>query len=92
MNQIRDAVGPWLTMQGFGFLLIVAGSTIGYASVILHDEAGTRYTIAEVRQSATVTEPEFRLTWIEETLPDAQHPRVREAYSHQVISESQGVE
>ena len=59
-------------------------------AIILHDEAGTRYTIAEVRQSATVTEPEFRLTWIEETLPDnvepdAQHPRVREAYSHQVV-------
>ena len=56
-----------------------------------------------------MTEPEFRLTWIEEALPnsvepDAQHPRVREAYAHQVvlvlpmpdaakvISESQGVE
>ena len=78
-------------------------------AIILHDEAGTRYTIREVRQSATVTEPEFRLTWIEEALPDnvepdAQHPRVREAYYHQValvlpmpdadkvVSESQGVE
>ena len=59
-------------------------------SIILHDEAGTRYTIEEIRQSATVTEPEFRLTWIEEVLPDnvepdAHHPRVREAYSHQVV-------
>ena len=59
-------------------------------AIILHDEAGTRYTISEVRQSATVTEPEFRLTWIEETLPDnvepdAQHPRVRAAYAYQVV-------
>lgn len=78
-------------------------------AIILHDEAGTRYTISEVRQSATVTEPEFRLTWTEETLPDnvepdARHPRVRDAYYHQVVlvlpmpdpdkvvSESQGVE
>ena len=38
----------------------------------------------------TVTEPEFRLTWTEETLPDnvepdAKHPRVRGAYYHQVV-------
>lgn len=43
-------------------------------AIILHDEAGTRYTIREVRQSATVTEPEFRLTWVEETLPDNVDP------------------
>ena len=78
-------------------------------AIILHDEAGTRYTIEEVRQSAAVTEPEFRLTWTEEVLPDnvkpdAQHPRIRNAYYHQVVlvlpmpdtdkvvSESQGVE
>lgn len=34
MNQIRDALGPWLTTQGFGILLMLAGSTIGCASVI----------------------------------------------------------
>ena len=34
MNQIRDAVSPLLTTQGFGFLLALAGSTIGCASVI----------------------------------------------------------
>ena len=34
MNQIRDALGPWLTTQGFGFLLALAGTTIGCASVI----------------------------------------------------------
>lgn len=39
-------------------------------AIILHDESGTRDTIKEVRQSATVTGPEFRLTWVEETLPD----------------------
>lgn len=59
-------------------------------AIILHDDAGTRYTIREVRQSATVTEPEFRLTWVEETLPDnveadARHPRVRYDYNHQVV-------
>lgn len=59
-------------------------------AIILHDEAGTRYTIKEVRQSATVTEPEFRMTWTEETLPDnvepdSRHPRVRDAYNHQVV-------
>ena len=78
-------------------------------AIILHDEAGTRHAIREVRQSATVTAPEFRLTWVEEALPDsvepdARHPRVRDAYNHQVVlvlpmpdpdavvSESQGVE
>lgn len=59
-------------------------------AIILHDEAGTRYTIREVRQSATVTEPEFRLTWTEKALPDnvepdARHPRVKGAYNHQVV-------
>ena len=34
MNQIRDALGPLLTTQGFGFLLMLAGATIGCASVI----------------------------------------------------------
>lgn len=31
MNQIRDALGPLLTTQGFGFILLVAGATIGAA-------------------------------------------------------------
>lgn len=34
MNQIRDALGPLLTTQGFGILLMLAGATIGCASVI----------------------------------------------------------
>lgn len=29
MNEIRDALGPLLTTQGFGFILVIAGTTIG---------------------------------------------------------------
>lgn len=34
MNQMRDVLGPLLTTQGFGFVLALAGATIGCASVI----------------------------------------------------------
>ena len=34
MNQIRDAISPLITTQGFGFVLALAGATIGSASVI----------------------------------------------------------
>lgn len=34
MNQIRDVLGPLLTTQGFGFILLVAGATIGAAFAI----------------------------------------------------------
>lgn len=41
MNQIRDVLGPLLTTQGFGFILLVAGATIGAARAVNRTETRT---------------------------------------------------